>query len=479
MATSANGPDVVRRFPDGFVWGAATASYQIEGAVAEDGRTPSIWDTFSHLPGSVVNGDTGDVAADHYHRMPADVAIMAELGLQSYRFSTSWSRVLPHGGSTVNPKGIDFYSRLVDELLAHGIAPLLTLYHWDLPQELQDAGGWTNRETSARFAEYAHVMATHLGDRVRTWTTFNEQWVSAFLGYSLGVHAPGITDHAASLSAVHHLNLAHGLGTQALRAALPPTGQVHITHNLAIVRPATDSPEDIAAASLAEGFCNRVFLQPQLEGHYPADVVDASATVTDFGFVLDGDLANIHQPIDGLGINYYSPNLVAAATPELLTQAAEGDTARVSIIRPTPFAGTDLVVSMPQEGPYTDMGWRIEPGAFTELLVDISSRYPDLPIMVTENGAAYPEGPGPDGRVRDDARTDYLRSHIGAVLDAIEQGADIRGYYVWSLLDNFEWAFGYDKRFGIVYVDYDTQVRTIKDSGRWYADVIRHHGLTD
>jgi beta-glucosidase len=222
-----------------------------------------------------------------------------------------------------------------------------------------------------------------------------------------------------------------------------------------------------------------VFLQPQLEGHYPADVVEASAPITDFGFVLDGDLAAIRQPIDGLGINYYSPNLVAAATPELLAQAAAGDTARVSKDRPTPFPGTDLVVSMPQEGPYTDMGWRIEPGAFTELLVDISSRYPTLPIMVTENGAAYPEGPGPDGRVHDDARTDYLRSHIGAVLDAIEQGANVRGYYVWSLLDNFEWAFGYDKRFGIVHVDYDTQVRTIKDSGHWYADVIRAHGLPD
>jgi beta-glucosidase len=468
-----------RVFPAGFVWGAATASYQIEGAVAQDGRTPSIWDTFSHVPGNVVNNDTGDIAADHYHRMPSDVALMAGLGLQSYRFSTSWSRVLPNAGSTVNAKGLDFYSRLVDELLDRDITPLITLYHWDLPQELQDIGGWTNRVIAQKFAEYAAVMAEALGDRITTWTTFNEPWCTAYLGYAAGVHAPGITDDASALSAVHHLNLAHGLATSVLRATLPPTAEVSITLNLANVRPASDSTADLAAARLAEGLSNRVFLNPILDGYYPEDVIDDTAHVTDWSFVADGDLAAVNQPLDVLGINYYTPALVAAATEELRTAYASGESRDpVRIAGPTPYPGTDKVFALPQEGPFTDMGWRIEPGSLRELLTYVHEMYPDLPLVITENGSAWPDEVAADGGVHDEGRIDYLDGHLRAVHDAIAEGIDVRGYYAWSLMDNYEWALGYAKRFGIVHVDYETQVRTVKDSGHLYRQIIEANGLS-
>ena len=465
-------------FPPGFVWGAATASYQIEGAASEDGRTPSIWDTFSHQPGHIVNGDTGDVAVDHYHRMPEDVALMAQLGLQSYRFSTSWSRILPNAGTTINPAGIDFYSRLVDELLGAGITPLITLYHWDLPQELQDAGGWANRETAQRFADFATVVAEALGDRIATWTTFNEPWCSAYLGYSAGVHAPGITDHASALSAVHHLNLAHGLGASALRAALASDRQVSITLNLANVRAASDSAADIAAARLAEGLSNRVFLNPILDGSYPQDVIDDTAETTDWSFVHDGDLTAINQPLDVLGVNYYTPALVAAATDELRSAQAgryANDPEREP--GPTAYPGTDRVYSVPQDGPHTDMGWRIEPDSLRELLVYVHDLYPNLPLAVTENGSAWADVVSADGAVHDQDRIDYLEGHLAAIQAAIASGVNVRAYYAWSLLDNYEWAFGYAKRFGIVHVDYATQVRTIKDSGYRYRDIIAANGL--
>ncbi|MEP6852018.1 MAG: beta-glucosidase [bacterium] len=467
-----------RPFPPGFVFGAATASYQIEGAAADDGRTPSIWDTFSHSPGAVLHGDTGDVANDHYHRMPQDVALMSDLALQAYRFSVSWSRVLPHGRGPVNPAGIDFYSRLVDALLERSITPLLTLYHWDLPQEFQDAGGWPRRETAERFAEYATVLADALGDRVQRWSTFNEPWCSAYLGYSAGVHAPGIRDHAAALTAVHHLNLAHGLGTSALRAALPAGAEVSITLNLANIRPDSDSPADQDAARLADGLANRVFLEPILDGRYPQDVIDDSASITDFSFVRDGDLELIRQPIDWLGINYYTPARVRAADEEMAaTDNGRWSNDPVRAEGPTPYPGTDKVYSVPQKGPYTDMGWRIEPSSLTELLVNVARRYPDLPLAITENGAAYPDAPDADDGVHDPERIAYLQAHLGAVLDAVDADVDVRGYYAWSLMDNFEWAYGYSKRFGIVYVDYDTQVRTPKDSAAWYRDVIAAHAL--
>ena len=467
---------MTRTFPTEFVWGCATASYQIEGAVTEDGRGPSIWDTFSHTPGKTRDGDTGDVACDHYHRMPEDVALMGELGLHAYRFSIAWSRVIPTGSGEVNQAGLDFYSRLVDELLAKGISPVATLYHWDLPQPLDDEGGWTNRATAERFAEYAGVVGRALGDRVDVFTTLNEPWCAAYLGYSAGVHAPGHTSNAESLAAVHHLNLAHGLGVQALRSEVPEGTRMSITLNLANVRGASESDAD--AVRHVDGISNRVFLDPILRGSYPADVLDDLRHITDWAFIKDGDLATINAPIDVLGVNYYSPALVTAATPELLAEA-DSRTANDphATEGPAAYPGTDLAVSLPQEGPYTEMGWRIEPGSFTELLERVHRDYPSTPLMITENGAAFDDVVAADGSVHDDDRIAYLDGHIGAVLDAIESGADVRGYFCWSLMDNFEWAHGFSKRFGIVRVDYPTGERTVKDSARWYQDVIARNGL--
>jgi beta-glucosidase len=466
------------RFPDGFVWGTATAAYQVEGAVAEDGRGPSIWDTFSHTPGRIVDGTTGDIACDHYHRVEADVDLMAELGLPSYRFSVAWPRVVPTGSGRVNQAGLDFYRRLADTLLERGITPLATLYHWDLPQPLQDAGGWVNRSTALRFAEYAEVVGAALGDRVPTITTLNEPWCSAFLGYSSGVHAPGIRDNAASLAAAHHLNLAHGLGVRALRSVLPATGSVSITLNLANVRAASDSPADREAARHVDAVSNRIFLGPILDGRYPDDLLDDLRHLTDWSFVKQGDETTIAAPIDVLGVNYYSPTRVAAATDEL--RAAVGGrwvNDPQSTDGPSPYPGTDRAFSVPQEGPYTAMGWRIDPESFTELLVRVHAEHPDLPLVITENGAAFGDEPGPDGVVHDADRIAYLRAHLAAVHEAIDRGVDVRGYYAWSLMDNFEWAWGLSKRFGLVHVDYDTLVRTPKDSARWYGDVIVANGV--
>jgi beta-glucosidase len=466
------------RFPDGFVWGTATASYQVEGAVNEDGRGPSIWDSFTHTPGKVVDGSNADVACDHYHRYAEDVAMMADLGLASYRFSIAWPRIVPTGSGAVNPAGLDFYSRLVDALLEHGIEPLATLYHWDLPQPLQDVGGWTNRDTAARFAEYAQTVGAALGDRVRTITTFNEPWCSAFLGYGSGVHAPGVTDNAQALAAVHHLNLAHGLGAAALRSVLPAGGRVSLTLNLAVVRAAEDTDADRAIARHIDGISNRIFLDPVLRGRYPDDVLDDLRHITDWSFVQDGDTAAIAQPLDVLGVNYYSPTLVTAATPELRAQAA-GSWVNdpQSADGPTPYPGTDLAFSMPQRGPHTAMGWRIDPESLTQLLVQVQRDYPGVPLMITENGAAFADRPGEDGVVHDADRIEYLRGHLTAVHDAISRGVDVRGYYCWSLMDNFEWAWGFSKRFGIVYVDYPTGARTPKDSAGWYRGVIARNGL--
>jgi beta-glucosidase len=471
-------PRPLLRFPEKFVWGVATASYQIEGAVDADGRGPSIWDTFSHQPGRIVDATTGDVACDHYRRATEDVALMAELGLPAYRFSIAWSRIVPTGAGAVNRTGLDFYSRLVDDLLRHGIEPLATLYHWDLPQPLQDLGGWTNRDTAERFAEYAHVVGAALGDRMRTITTLNEPWCAAFLGYGSGVHAPGITDKAAALAAAHHLNLAHGLGTAALRSALPAHGQVSVTLNLAVVRPATDSAADRDAARHVDGLANRIFLDPVLHGSYPEDVLDDLRHVTDWSFIRDGDTAVINAPIDVLGVNYYSPTLVAAPTPELLAQVSgrwvndpQGTDG------PSRYPGTDLALSVPQDGPYTAMKWRIEAGSLTELIARVHRDHPGVPLMITENGAAFDDVLASDGSVHDGDRIDYLRGHVAAVHAAIALGADVRGYYVWSLMDNFEWAWGYSKRFGIVHVDFATGQRTVKDSARWYRDVIGANGI--
>jgi beta-glucosidase len=461
-------------FPENFIWGSATASFQIEGATAEDGRGPSIWDTFCATPGKVRNGDTGEVACDHYHRVTSDLDLMVSLGLPSYRFSVSWSRIIPTGSGAVNQAGLDFYSRLVDGLLERNIAPLLTLYHWDLPEPLQDAGGWTNRDTADRFAEYAEVLGRALGDRVPTFTTLNEPWCSAFLGYASGVHAPGYTDNAAALAAAHHLNLAHGRAVSALRSVTPAGTDMSVTLNLAQVYAASDSPEDAIAARHVDAISNRIFLEPMLRGSYPSDLIEGTSHLTDWSFVLDGDLAAINQPLDVLGVNFYAPTNVAAPTDELRAQITGrwvNDPSQADA-GPSSYPGTDRAISIPQPGPYTDMGWPIRPASLTELLVRVATDYPEIPLAVTENGCAYPDVLSGDGAVHDPERIDYVRRHLAAVHAAIEAGADVRGYYLWSLMDNFEWAWGYSKRFGMVHVDYDSLVRTPKDSALWFRDVI-------
>ncbi|MFD9036440.1 GH1 family beta-glucosidase [Streptomyces sp. NPDC059567] len=450
-------------FPDGFRWGAATAAYQIEGAAAEDGRTPSIWDTFSRTPGKVRNGDTGDIAADHYHRMREDVALMRGLGLTDYRFSLSWSRIQPTGRGPAVQKGLDFYRALADELLESGIRPVATLYHWDLPQELEDAGGWPERATAERFAEYAGLAAEALGDRITTWTTLNEPWCAAFLGYGSGVHAPGRTDDGAALRAAHHLNLAHGLAAGVLRESLPSTAELSLTLNLHAIRAHSDAPEDVDAARRIDAVGNRIFLDPVFHGRLPADLVEDTRRITDWSFVLDGDLEAISTPIDSLGINYYSPSVVAAGTSE----------------SPSPWPGApDRVRFLPAHGPRTAMDWPVDPDGLYELLVRLRDELPGVPLLITENGAAYDDYADPEGDVHDPERVAYVDAHLAAVHRAIADGADVRGYFLWSLLDNFEWAYGYGKRFGIVHVDFASQRRTPKDSARWYAEVIRRGGLS-
>ena len=454
-------------FPPGFLWGAATAAYQIEGAAAEGGRTPSIWDTFSHTEGRTVAGHTGDVACNHYHRVGDDVRLMAEMGLKSYRFSVSWPRVQPGGSGPVNAEGLDFYQRLVDDLLANGIEPWLTLYHWDLPQELEDAGGWPARDTAARFAEYAQLMANALGDRVKYWTTLNEPWCSAFLGYGSGVHAPGRTDGAAAVQAGHHLMLGHGLAVQALRATLPQA-QLGVTVNLYPVTPASDAPGDVDAARRIDGLANRFFLDPMLRGQYPDDLVADLAKVTDFGHVRDGDLAVISTPMDLVGVNYYSRHVVAAPLP--------GEQPEKYWRAPTNWPGSEDVRFVTRGVPVTDMDWEIDAPGLVETLRRVHEEYTDLPLYVTENGSAFVDAVI-DGQVDDVERLAYFDAHLRAAHEAISAGVPLQGYFAWSLLDNFEWAWGYTKRFGMIYVDYDSQTRIPKSSARWYAEVIRRNGL--
>ncbi len=436
-------------FPPTFHWGAATASYQIEGAVTEDGRGPSIWDTFSATPGKVVNGDTGAVACDHYHRWPQDLDLMQSLGIQAYRFSVAWPRVIPAGRGDVNAPGLDFYDRLVDGLLERGIEPHVTLYHWDLPQPLQDAGGWPDRGIVDAFVAYADVVTERLGDRVRSYATLNEPWCSAFLGYDAGEHAPGLRDRALGFQAAHHLLLAHGSALPVMRANAPAS-QHGIVVNLYPMYPATDSPEDAAAARRLDGVFNRWYLEPVLEGRYPEDVwtqLGAHAPRVEVG-----DLEVIGRPIDFLGVNYYTRIVVADAPGE-----------------PWPALTT---VDVPAER--TEMGWEVFPQGLTDLLVRLDRDYELPPVFITENGAASPDVLV-DGEVDDDLRVRYLEGHVAAVGEAIRRGVDVRGYFAWSLLDNFEWAHGYTKRFGLVYVDYENLKRHPKRSARWYADLIAQH----
>jgi beta-glucosidase len=452
-------------FPSGFLFGSATASYQIEGAVAEDGRTASIWDTFSHTPGKVLNGDTGDIACDHYHRWREDIAIMRDLGLDAYRFSIAWPRVQPGGSGGFNQAGLDFYSGLVDELRANGIKPVATLYHWDLPQELEDAGGWASRATAEAFEPYAAKLAEVLGDRVHLWTTLNEPWCSAYLGYASGVHAPGRHEPAAALAAVHHLNLAHGLGVQAIRGVLGAEAPCSVTLNLHVFKPADpDSEQDAEMVRRLDAVANRAFLGPMLDGEYPDDLLKDTAAVTRWEFVADGDLAVIRQPLDVLGVNYYTTNTVSSG-------GGGGDDGHTPSEH-SPWVGTGDAGFVNVPGERTSMGWLVDPAGLTSLLVGLHKTYPGLPLVVTENGAAYPDTVSEDGYVHDAERVEYVRNHLAAVRDAIDAGADVRGYFLWSLLDNFEWAWGYDRRFGILRVDYDTQVRTLKDSALFYRDLI-------
>jgi beta-glucosidase len=448
-------------FPTDFLWGAATAAFQIEGAATADGRTPSIWDTFCRVPGAVHGGDTGDVACDHYHRYRDDVQLMSDLGLRSYRFSVAWPRVQPGGRGPANEAGLDFYRRLVDDLHAKGIEPWLTLYHWDLPQELEDVGGWPARDTAARFAEYATLVHDALGDRVRYWTTLNEPWVSAFLGYASGVHAPGRRDGAAAVHAAHHLMLGHGLATQAIRAG-DPSAEIGVTLNLYSVRPASPAEVDVEAARRVDGLANRLFLDPILRGSYPPDVQSDLAGVTDFGHVRAGDLDTISTPIAMLGVNYYNGRTVMAPAPNTAPDPA--------------FPGTRFV-QIPHTGPSTSMAWEIDAPGLVTTLQRVASEYPPIPIYITENGAAFVDEVGPDGRVHDPDRVAYYDAHLRAAHEAIASGVPLQGYFAWSLLDNFEWTYGYSQRFGIVYVDYPTQRRIPKSSARFYADVIANNGL--
>ncbi|MGR4852066.1 GH1 family beta-glucosidase [Streptomyces sp. LARHCF252] len=452
-------------FPAGFFFGAATASYQIEGAYDEDGRGPSIWDTFCREPGRVADGATGDVACDHYHRYREDIALLRGLGVDSYRFSIAWPRIQPTGSGPANPPALDFYDRLVDELLASGISPAATLYHWDLPQALEDRGGWRVRETAERFAEYAGVVAARLGDRVDRWITLNEPFCSAFVGYAAGAHAPGAREGRGALAAAHHLLVGHGLAVQALRAA--GAREVGITLNPDRLLPAADSPADLAAVRRVGTLHNDVWFEPLFAGRYPEHEAETWGELLLSGagsYRLDGDLDLIGAPLDFVGINYYRPITVADAP----YRDADPATRTAVDVRAEETWRDDVR--------HTTMGWPVVPHTFTDLLVDLAERYPALPpLLITENGSAEADTLDADGRVRDVERVDYLHSHLEALAAALRAGVDVRGYYVWSLLDNFEWARGYGQRFGIVRVDYDTQTRTPKDSYRWYQRLIAAH----
>jgi beta-glucosidase len=435
-------PDRHRFFGPDFVWGVATSAFQIEGAAHADGKGPSIWDRFCAEPGRIEDASNGDVACDHYHRLQQDLDLIADLGVDAYRFSVSWPRVRPGGQGAWNEAGLDFYERLVDGLLARGVKPYLTLNHWDLPAELQDHGGWAHRDTVHRFVEYAEGMHRRLGDRVAAITTHNEPWVMAHLGHQTGLFAPGIRDRATAMQVSHHLLLSHGLSLQALRAA-GCRAKLGIVLNLSPVYPATDSAADGAAARREDGLLRRWYMDPLFHGRYPTDVLDHLGA--DAPVVQPGDLQAIATRMDFLGINYYSRQVASA----------KGD--------------WDVASSGRER---TDMGWEIFPEGLTDLLVQLHHDYAVPPLYVTENGGAFRDALV-DGRVQDASRTDYIARHIDAVGEAIRQGVHMEGYMVWSLMDNFEWASGYAKRFGIVHVDYDTQQRTLKDSARWYCDFLR------
>ena len=437
-------------FPKDFAWGAATAAFQIEGATTVDGRGESIWDRFAGTPGKVHNGDTGDPACDHYRLWREDLDLMSSLGLGAYRFSISWPRIQPNGRGPANARGLDFYRRLVEGLRERGIAPLATLYHWDLPQALEDDGGWASRDVAFRFADYAELVFDALGDGVEDWVTHNEPWVTSFLGYARGTKAPGATDWGRAVRASHHALLSHGLVTRAFRDA-GRSGRIGITLDLTVARPASESDADRAAARRLDGHHNRWFLEAVLRGSYPADMVDLyEAHVGELDAIQPGDLETIAQPLDYLGVNFYRPNLVRATDDGTVLALAE----------------------VPTDDDRTAMGWPVVPEALTELLLRVKRDYGDVPLLITENGAAFDDRVNGAEVVEDPRRVAYIESHLAAVERALAAGVDVRGYFVWSLLDNFEWEHGYSQRFGIVYVDFETQRRIPKRSALWYRDRI-------
>jgi beta-glucosidase len=440
-------------FPAGFLWGVATSAYQIEGAVDQDGRGESIWDRFAATPGKIADGSTGARACEHYRRYGEDVAIMRDLGLRAYRFSVAWPRVMPAGRGAVNEAGMAFYDRLVDTLLEAGIAPVATLYHWDLPQALEDQGGWLSRATAEAFVEYAQRVVRRLGDRVNRWITHNEPWCAAMLGYGEGIHAPGQRDLGGALAASHHLLLSHGWAVPVIRQD-SRGAEVGIVLNLTPVAPASPSAADARACARVDGASNRWYLDPIFGRGYPADVLAQyqSQGVLPSGTLLAeraGDQAVLAAPCDFLGINYYSRAVVRAAEQSP--------------------SGTELV---PPRGPCTDIGWEIYPAGLRELLIRVQRDYGPRRIYITENGASYATAPDGSGRVRDQARVRYLAAHLRAAREAIQAGVPLAGYFVWSLLDNFEWAYGYSQRFGIVWVDFETQRRVLKDSAHYLRDVV-------
>lgn len=470
-------------FPEGFLWGAATAAFQIEGAAWEDGRTDSIWDAFARVPGAVAQGHDGAVACDHYHRYREDVALMKRLNLDTYRFSTSWARVCPDGGAP-NPQGLAFYDRLVDELLGAEILPWVTLYHWDLPQALEEAGGWPARDTAYKFLDYSMAVHEALRDRVRVWTTLNEPWCSSYLSYTGGEHAPGRQSREDGVAAAHHLMLGHGLVAQAIREA-DPEALVGITLNFTVADPADPSnPADVAAAAKHDGLFNRTFLDPVLRGEYPADVREWLAPYGLDELIKPGDLEIISTPLDALGVNYYNGSCIAASPQENADESVNNRPDGVrddedAVVRQTlpPTPSPEGIFHHNRGLPRTAMGWEVQPEGLTRLLTRLHEDYTGplgMSLYVTENGAAFDDQADEKGFVDDTAdRLAYFDGHLRALKDALDAGADVRGYFAWSLLDNFEWAHGYTKRFGIVRTDYETLERTPKASGLWYGEVAR------
>jgi beta-glucosidase len=450
------------RFPDGFLWGAATAAYQIEGAPDADGKGPSIWDTFSHTPGKVFHGDTGDVACDSYHRYPEDIALLQRLGVGAYRFSLSWPRIQPDGRGAPNAKGLDYYNRVIDALLEKGITPVVTLYHWDLPQALQEKGGWAARDIAEIFADFTAIAGGAFGDRVHRWITLNEPWVVAHVGYRDGRHAPGVRNPAQAVAANHHLLLAHGRAVAALRAASPSPAQAGITLNLAVVRPTSPEASDLAAELDARQ--NGVYLGPLLRGAYPERLTAEFSPARVPGLVRDGDFDVITEPIDFLGVNFYAPHY-AGIRPDGEPRRGEE------------LIGPNQVLVQPEEMPVTAMNWLVDSSAIYELMTRLRDETGGLPLYVTENGSAWHDYVTQDGTVKDYERIQYLRDHLAALHAAIADGVNLRGYFAWSLLDNFEWAEGYAKRFGLVFVDFGTQKRILKRSGEFYATVTRANAL--